>query len=78
MVISPSTLVWITIAFAAICLWQMLAGLSKMRRARAEPGHPHAPLWVKMGRIQAIAGGAMLAGNILLNLPMLRALLSSS
>jgi len=75
MAITPSTLVWIVIAFAAVCLWQLFAGLSKMRRAKAEPGHPHAPLWAKMGKIQAIAGGAMLAGNIALNLPMLQVLL---
>jgi hypothetical protein len=70
-----STFALIVAVFAAICLWQLLAGLGKMRQARANPQDPRASVLMTAGRIQAIAGGVMLAGNVLLNLPALSALL---
>lgn len=71
---TPSAFLWIVLIFAAICLWQMLAGLAKMRRAKAAPLDPSAPLMRRFGMIQAVAGGAMLLLNILFNLPALRLL----
>lgn len=59
----------IILIVAAVCLWQLLAGLSKMRQAKANPGDPMAATYARMGRIQALVGGGMLALNVLLNLP---------
>ena len=73
---TSSAFVWIALIFAAICLWQMLAGLAKMRRAKADPRAPEAPILRRFGQIQAIAGGAMLLLNILFNLPLLRLIAS--
>ncbi len=73
-----STLFLIVALFAAICLWQLIAGLRKMRHARANPSDPRSPMLAKVGRIQAILGGLMLAANVLLNLPALRALMGES
>jgi hypothetical protein len=66
---------FILLIFAAICVWQMLAGFAKLRTAKAHPDHPQAAMLARVGKIQAIAGGVMLAGNIVFNLPALRALL---
>lgn len=63
------------LVFAAVCLWQLFAGLAKLRAARANPGDPQAALLAKVGKLQAGLGGAMLAANVLLNLPLLRTLL---
>ena len=63
------------LVFAAVCLWQLLAGLAKLRAAWADPGDPRAALRAKTGRVQAGLGGAMLAANVLFNLPLLRSLL---
>ncbi len=71
---NASTLLLILALFAAVCLWQILAGLGRMRRARANPQDQNAPLLARTGKLQVIAGGAMLALNILLNLPALSAL----
>lgn len=70
-----SSLLLLIALFAAVCLWQLLAGLKKMRLARANPADPHAQMMGKMGKIQAGLGGVMLAANVLLNLPALRMLL---
>lgn len=70
----PAAFGWIALLFAAICLWQLLAGLKKMRIARDNPQDPRAPLFAKMGKLQAILGGVLLVANILLNLPALRML----
>ncbi len=72
---TPTALLVILALFAAVCLWQLLAGLKKMRLARANPGDPNAQLLGKAGKLQAILGGVMLAANILFNLPMLKAVL---
>lgn len=69
------TFALIVLAFAALCLWQLFAGLAKLRAARANPGDPQAALLARLGKIQAGVGGAMLAANVLLNLPLLRTLL---
>lgn len=74
----PALLLLLPLVFAAVCLWQMLAGLAKMRRARGNPGDPAAPVYAKMGKLQAVLGGVFLAGNILLNLPALGALLGGA
>ncbi len=69
------TLLLIIAAFAALCLWQFLAGLGKIRRAAAIPSDPQAAMLGRMGKIQMLAGGLMLAVNLLLNLPAIMALL---
>lgn len=70
-----STLAILIAIFAAVCAWTMYSGLKKMRLARENPDHPQAPLLAKAGKVQAIAGGAMLLLNILFNLPLIGALL---
>ena len=74
---APSAFLWIVLVFAAICLWQLLAGLSKMRRAKANPQDPAASLMHRFGKIQTIASGAMLLLNIVFNLPALRLLMAA-
>lgn len=61
--------------FAAVCLWQLLTGLKKMRMAKDNPSHPNAAVYARVGKIQAIAGAAILAVNILLSWQAVRALL---
>lgn len=72
---SGSTLFVIIAIFAAVCLWTIYAGLKKMRLAKENPGHPQAPMIAKIGKIQAIAGAAMLLLNIVLNIPAFRTLM---
>ncbi len=72
---AASSLLWIVALFAAICAWQMLSGWKKLRAARSSPNDPHAQMRGRIGKIQAMAGGAMLVANIVLNLPVLRALM---
>ncbi len=70
-----STYLIILLLIAAVCAWQLFAGLAKMRRAKANPGDPQAAMVGKFGMIQAVLGGLFLAGNILFNLPTLSAML---
>lgn len=68
---SIQTLLAIVAVFSLICLWQLLAGLAKLRAARREADPQRAAFLAKFGKLQAWLGGGMLAVNVLLNLPTL-------